>query len=46
MDIMYLKIKGYDAYLYRAIDKEGNLIDVYLSDERDKNCTGRRCQTS
>ena len=23
-------------YLYRAIDKEGNLIDVYLSDTRDK----------
>lgn len=36
MDITYLKIKGYDAYLYRAIDKEGNLIDVYLSDKRDK----------
>lgn len=36
MDITYLKIKGYDAYLYRAIDKTGNLIDVYLSDKRDK----------
>ena len=36
MDITYLKIKGYDAYLYRAIDKQGNLIDVYLSDNRDK----------
>lgn len=36
MDITYLKIKGYDVYLYRAIDKEGNLIDVYLSDKRDK----------
>ena len=23
-------------YLYRAIDKEDNLIDVYLSDTRDK----------
>jgi len=36
MDITYLKVKGYDMYLYRAIDKEGNLIDVYLSDKRDK----------
>ncbi|MCX7120859.1 MAG: IS6 family transposase [Gammaproteobacteria bacterium] len=36
MDITYLKIKGYDAYLYRAIDKTGNLIDIYLSDKRDK----------
>jgi len=36
MDITYLKIKGHDMYLYHAIDKEGNLIDVYLSDKRDK----------
>jgi len=36
MDQTYLKIKGYDVYLYRAIDKAGNLIDVYLSDKRDK----------
>ena len=36
MDVTYLKIKGYDAYLYRAIDKAGNLIDVYLSDKRDR----------
>ncbi len=36
MDITYLKVKGYDMYLYRAIDKEGNLVDVYLSDTRDK----------
>src|SRR3989338_8327866 len=36
MDITYLKMQGRDMYLYRAIDKEGNLIDVYLSDKRDK----------
>ncbi|PHQ81899.1 MAG: hypothetical protein COB66_01125 [Coxiella sp. (in: Bacteria)] len=36
MDITYLKVKGYDMYLYRAIDKGGNLVDVYLSDTRDK----------
>ena len=36
MDITYLKVKGYDMYLYRAIDKDGNLVDVYLSDTRDK----------
>ena len=36
IDITYLKVKGYDMYLYRAIDKEGNLIDVYLGDARDK----------
>ena len=36
MDVTYLKVKSYDMYLYRAIDKEGNLVDVYLSDTRDK----------
>ena len=36
MDVTYLKVKGYDMYLYRAIDKAGNLVDVYLSDSRDK----------
>lgn len=36
MDITYLKVRGYDAYLYRAIDKEGNVIDIYLSERRDK----------
>ena len=35
-DITYLKAKGYDMYLYRSTDKEGNLIDVHLSDTRDK----------
>jgi len=36
MDITYLKVQGYDVYLYRAIDKKGNLIDVYLSEDRNK----------
>ena len=36
MDVTYLKVKGDDMYLYRAIDKAGNLVDVYLSDSRDK----------
>ena len=40
MDITYLKVKGYDMYLYRAIDKAGNLIDVYLSDTRNKKALG------
>jgi len=37
MDITYLKVRGQDAYLYRAIDKEGNLVDVYLSETRNKS---------
>lgn len=47
MDITYLYVEGRWCYLYRAIDRDGNLIDVYLSDTRDeeaakhflKNCT-------
>jgi putative transposase len=29
-------VDGHWCYLYRAIDKEGNLVDVRLSDERDQ----------
>ncbi|MCP4762172.1 MAG: IS6 family transposase [archaeon] len=36
VDATYLKIEGRWCYLYRAIDKEGNLVDVYLSDVRDQ----------
>jgi len=35
-DATYVCIKGHWCYLYRAIDKEGNLVDVYLSDVRDQ----------
>lgn len=35
-DATYVKISGRWCYLYRAIDKEGNLVDVYLSDTRDQ----------
>ncbi len=31
----YLKIKGENVYLYRAIYSEGNTIDLYLSRKRD-----------
>jgi putative transposase len=29
-------VDGHWCYLYRAIDKEGNLVDVRLSDVRDQ----------
>ncbi len=35
-DTTYVCIKGHWCYLYRAIDKEGNLVDVYLSDVREQ----------
>jgi putative transposase len=34
-DEMYVKVAGKWCYLYRAIDRDGNLVDVYLSETRD-----------
>jgi len=36
VDETYIKVKGRWTYLYRAIDRDGNLIDVLLSEKRDK----------
>src|SRR3954470_8035589 len=35
VDETYLKVKGRWCYLYRAIDREGNLVDSMLSPTRD-----------
>ena len=35
-DATYIRVEGRWCYLYRAIDKEGYLVDVYLSDVRDQ----------
>ena len=35
MDETYLKVRGRWCYLYRAIDRDGNLIDAMLSERRD-----------
>jgi len=37
MDETYLKIKGKNAYLYRAVDSTGKTIDFFVSEYRDKN---------
>ena len=34
-DETYLKVNGAWCYLYRAIDREGNLVEVLLSEQRD-----------
>lgn len=36
LDETYIKIKGKNAYLYRAVDSEGNTIEFYVSENRDK----------
>src|ERR687898_1674688 len=35
VDETYLKVRGRWCYLYRAIDRDGNLIDTMLSEHRD-----------
>ena len=35
MDETYIKVKGRDCYLYRAVDKEGKTIDFLLNEKRD-----------
>ena len=35
-DETYVKVQGVWMYLHRAVDKEGNTIDFYLSKNRDK----------
>ena len=35
MDETYIKVKGVWHYLYRAVDKVGQTIDIYLSKRRD-----------
>jgi transposase-like protein len=36
VDETFIKVKGRLVYLYRAIDRNGNLVDVLLSEKRDK----------
>ncbi len=36
MDETYVKIKGQWQYVYRAVDKFGDIIDFYLSDKRNR----------
>ena len=35
MDETYIKVKGRDRYLYRAIDSSGQTIDFLLAAKRD-----------
>jgi transposase, IS6 family len=44
LDDTYLKIKGVNHYLYRAVDSEGKTIDFWLSEHRDKNAVRKFLQ--
>lgn len=35
VDETYIRVKGKWCYLYRAIDRDGNLVDSMLSEKRD-----------
>ncbi|MDG0867248.1 IS6 family transposase [Candidatus Lucifugimonas marina] len=41
LDETYVKVSGRWRYLYRAIDREGNLLDSMLSEHRDKHAARR-----
>ena len=40
-DETYIKVKGKWIYQYRAVDKSGQTIDIYLSKKRDKTAAKR-----
>src|SRR5580765_2654778 len=40
-DETYIKVSGAWKYLYRSIDRDGNLIDPMLSEHRDMNAAKR-----
>jgi transposase-like protein len=40
-DETYIKVHGRWCYLYRAIDRDGNLVDALLSDKRDMTTAQR-----
>jgi len=41
LDETYIKVSGKWRYLYRAIDREGKLLDSMLSENRDKHAARR-----
>ncbi|MDA1296797.1 MAG: IS6 family transposase [Chloroflexi bacterium] len=41
LDETYVKVGGRWCYLYRAIDRDGNLLDSMLSEKRDKHAARR-----
>lgn len=44
MDESYVNVKGKWCYLYRAIDRDGNLVDSMLCEKRDMEAA-KRCSS-
>jgi putative transposase len=41
LDEVFIKIKGKQDYLWRAVDQDGEVVDVYLQDRRDEAAAKR-----
>ena len=41
MDEMHVKIRGKRRYLWRAVDENGIVLDVFVSERRDKKAATR-----
>jgi transposase-like protein len=41
VDETYVNVKGTWCYLYRAIDRDGNLVDSIVSEKRDMEAAKR-----
>jgi putative transposase len=41
MDETYIKVRGHWRYLYRAVDKTGQTIDFFLTEQRDERAATR-----
>ncbi len=41
VDETYIKVKGKDKYLYRAVDSQGNTLDFLLTAKRDAKAAKR-----
>lgn len=41
VDKTYIKVKGKDRYLYRAVDSDGNTLDFLLSAKHDAKAAKR-----
>ena len=41
LDETYIKVSGHWRYLYRAVERDGNLLDSMLSEHRDKHAARR-----